>query len=43
MKITDVTLTLFAWESIHSTIYDHHFEGGKAGLPVFYIDGIRPI
>ena len=24
MKITDVTLTLFAWESIPSTIYGHH-------------------
>lgn len=24
MKITDVTLTLFAWESISSTIYGHH-------------------
>src|ERR1700752_337212 len=24
MKITDVTLTLFSWESIPSTIYGHH-------------------
>ena len=24
MKITDVTLTLFAWESIPATIYGHH-------------------
>src|SRR5205823_13240797 len=24
MKITDLTLTLFAWESIPSTIYGHH-------------------
>src|SRR6202035_3936164 len=24
MKITDVTLTLFAWDSIPSTIYGHH-------------------
>src|SRR5437016_1168431 len=24
MKITDVTLTLFAWESIPSTVYGHH-------------------
>src|SRR3982074_963909 len=24
LKITDVTLTLFAWESIPSTIYGHH-------------------
>src|ERR1700751_4281219 len=24
MKITDVSLTLFAWESIPSTIYGHH-------------------
>src|SRR5258707_12327624 len=24
MKISDVTLTLFAWESIPSTIYGHH-------------------
>ena len=25
MKITDVTLTLFSWESIPSTIYGHQF------------------
>ena len=24
MKITDVTLTLFAWESIPATTYGHH-------------------
>src|ERR1700739_499084 len=24
MKITDVTLTLFSWESIPATIYGHH-------------------
>ena len=24
MKITDVTLTLFSWESIPSTIYGHY-------------------
>jgi hypothetical protein len=24
MKITDVTITLFGWESIPSTIYGHH-------------------
>ena len=24
MKITDVNLTLFSWESIPSTIYGHH-------------------
>ena len=24
MKITDVTLILFSWESIPSTIYGHH-------------------
>jgi hypothetical protein len=24
MKITDVSLTLFSWESIPSTIYGHH-------------------
>src|SRR3954453_7113269 len=24
MKITDVTLTLFSWESIPTTIYGHH-------------------
>ena len=24
MKITDVTLTLFSWESIPSTSYGHH-------------------
>ena len=24
MKITDVSLTLFAWESIPSTTYGHH-------------------
>jgi len=24
MKITDVALTLFAWESIPPTIYGHH-------------------
>ena len=24
MNITDVTLTLFAWESIPATIYGHH-------------------
>ena len=24
MKITDVTLTLFSWESIPSTTYGHH-------------------
>jgi hypothetical protein len=24
MKVTDVTLTLFSWESIPSTIYGHH-------------------
>jgi hypothetical protein len=24
MKITDVTLTLFAWDSIPATIYGHH-------------------
>src|ERR671929_370948 len=24
MKITDVTLTLFSWESVPSTIYGHH-------------------
>jgi hypothetical protein len=23
--------------------YTDHFEGGKAGLPIFYLDGIRPI
>ena len=30
MKITDVTLTLFSWESIPATIYGHHPRGQPA-------------
>src|SRR6266446_4523913 len=45
MKITDVTLTLFSWESIPSTIYGHHTARptGKSDLGLLAIttdDGI---
>jgi len=45
MKITDVTLTLFSWESIPSTIYGHHTARptGKSDLGVLAVatdDGI---
>ena len=45
MKITDVTLTLFAWESIPSTIYGHHTARptGKSDLGLLAVttdDGI---
>ena len=45
MKITDVALTLFAWESIPSTIYGHHTARptGKSDLGLLAIttdDGI---
>ena len=45
MKITDVTLTLFSWESIPSTIYGHHTARptGKSDLGLLAVatdDGI---
>jgi L-alanine-DL-glutamate epimerase-like enolase superfamily enzyme len=45
MKITDVTLTLFSWESIPSTIYGHHTArpSGKSDLGLLAVstdDGI---
>ena len=40
MKITDVTLTLFSWESIPSTIYGHHTARptGKSDLGLLAVD-----
>jgi hypothetical protein len=45
MKITDVTLTLFSWDSIPSTIYGHHTARptGKSDLGLLAVttdDGI---
>ena len=45
MRITDVTLTLFSWESIPATIYGHHTARptGKSDLGLLAVttdDGI---